>query len=173
MQRRTENGKVPKHSFKTGWDFGLSLPRLGLPNLSIVERSANSFLGSSLYAVFAFNLEVTHDARFALKQQEKPEGLELKISDCQVIMGSILAIFALRALNPTFAPEKLLVGMNESLPNVLGGEYNSNHTFLSTLKGPLESEKYFFTFFSQKWANFAGIPRLEEGISGENNGVDG
>ena len=89
------------------------------------------------------------------------------IADVWVKMGPFLRILPLRALNPTFAYGKSLVGRNESLPNVLGREYDSNHTIFSTQKGPLGSEKYFFTFFSQKWAIFAGIPRLEEEIACE------
>ena len=77
-------------------------------------------------------------------------------------MGSFLGIFALRARNPTFARGKSLVGMNESLPNVLGREYDFNHTILSTQKGPFGSEKYFFTFFSQKLVILGSMPRLEE-----------
>ena len=85
-------------------------------------------------------------------------------------MGSFLDIFDVRALNPTFGTRvKSLVGMNENLPNVWGREYDSNHTIISTQKGPSGSEKYFFTCFSKKWVIFAGIPRLEEGISGKNN----
>ena len=64
-----------------------------------------------------------------------------------VKMGPFLRIFAVRALNPTFARGKSLVGRNESLPNVLGREYDSNHTIFSTQKGRLGSEKYFFALF--------------------------
>ena len=59
--------------------------------------------------------------------------------------------------------------MNGSLPNVLGGESDSNHTILSTQKCPFRSEKYFFTFFSQKWVILRGAPRFEEVIPCENN----
>ena len=74
-------------------------------------------------------------------------------------MGSILGIFALGALNPTFARGKSLVGMNEGFRNVMGREYDSNHTILSTQKGPLGSEKYLFTFFGQKRVILGGIAR--------------
>ena len=55
----------------------------------------------------------------------------------------------------------------------LGRECDSNHTILSTQKGPLGSENYFFTLFGQEWAILGGVPRLEEGVSGENDGAEG
>ena len=125
-----------------------------------------------------FNLEVTCAARVELKttsafnEEPKKENLAWKaeengkiipkIADFQVKMESFLGNFALRALNPTFSCGKSLVATNQSLQNVFGRECDFNHTILSTQKCPLGSEYYFFTFFSQKWDIFAGIPRLEE-----------
>ena len=138
-----------------------------------------------------FNLEVTHAqvtcaARVELKttsafnEEPKKENLAWKaeengkiipkIADFQVKMGSFLGNFALRALNPTFSCGKSLVATNQSLQNVFGRECDSNHTILSTQKCPSRSEKYFFTFFSQKWVILRGAPRLEERIPCENNG---
>ena len=70
-------------------------------------------------------------------------------------MGSFLGIFALRALNPTFARGKSLVGMNGSLLNVLGRECDSNHTIPSTQKCPL-GPKNTFSPFLVKNGSFLG-----------------
>ena len=49
-------------------------------------------------------------------------------------------------LNPTFARGKSFVGMNGSLPNVLGRECDSNHAIPSTQKCPSGPKKTFSPF---------------------------
>ena len=57
---QASKGKVPKYSYKSGWDFGLPLSRLDLPKLTTIERS-------SICRVLHFQTlcEVRHEKSFA------------------------------------------------------------------------------------------------------------